>query len=105
MKPLFSGVVVLDHVGRRWRFKQPIKFLYSVMPDYTLFVESKALGIVASGHGWRAIFHDIDMKLFQAWMDFALEDDDYLQEDGIKLKKALLDNVRFIGAIPYGNKT
>lgn len=101
--PLFNGSVVMDHVGTRWRFKRPIKFFYAVMPDYTLYVESMTLDIIAEGRSWMKLYKDLDEELTHAWEEYALADPDTLHQSGIKLKKALLDNVEFIGEDLHGD--
>ena len=94
--PLFNGRVIMDHVGDNWRFKEPITFFYAVMPDYTLYLESMELGIVAEGHGWRALYKDLDNELLYAWEEYAMKDDCNLHESGIKLKRVLLDKVEYV---------
>lgn len=94
--PLFVGKVIMEHVGEKWRFKSPVSFFYAVMPDYTLFLESRALDIVAEGHGWKALYKDLDNELSRAWKEYAMADDDSLHESGIKLKRVLLDRVEYV---------
>ena len=102
--PLFNGAVILEHVGERWRFRQPVRFFYAVMPDYTLYLESIPLYIIAQGRGWKALFKDMDEYMTDLWEDYVLEDDEKLDESGIKLKKTLLDNIEFIGGELHGSK-
>ena len=101
--PLFNGAVILEHVGERWRFKHPVKFFYAVMPDYTLYLESLAMGIIAEGHGWKELFKDLDDELTYAWEEYVLEDEAKLHESGIKYKKTLLDSVEFLGGDSHGD--
>ena len=101
--PLFNGMVILERVGDRWRFKHPVKFFYAVMPDYTLYLESLAMGIIAEGHGWKALFRDLDDELLYAWEEYAMKDDCNLHESGIKYKKTLLDSVEFLGGDSDGD--
>lgn len=46
----------------------------------------------------------MDEYMTDLWEDYALEDDDKLNESGIKLKKTLLDNIEFIGGELHGSK-
>ena len=95
--PLFSGKVVLDHVGSRWRFKTPQTFHYSVMPDYNLYLEHLDMGLIATGHGWSRLYRNLDMELFRAWVEYALEQDCNLRGFELGYKKAMLENVEYRG--------